>query len=140
MTDEHRKSPRRRDLFQGVASVLVTVRTPVSRHVDWSKAERVNVLMVEYRFIPDHLTFRRGVPCCLHLENRGSELHEFTAPAFFAAATLRDPRVLWTGGQEVVVQPGASADIEFIPQRSGHYDLTCADHDWAGMTGEIIVR
>jgi uncharacterized cupredoxin-like copper-binding protein len=96
--------------------------------------------MIEYGFIPNHLTFRRYIPYRLHLENRGKELHEFTAPAFFQAVTLRDRRVLWIGGQEVVVQPGASADIDLLPRRPGHFELRCADHDWAGMTGEIIVR
>ena len=132
--------PWRRDLIRSLACVLLTAQAPIPRHADWSKAERVNVSMVEYQFIPNHLTFRRGVRYRLHLENKGNELHEFTAPAFFAAVTLRDPRVLWTGGQEVVVQPGASADIDFIARHSGHYDLTCADHDWAGMTGAIIVQ
>jgi uncharacterized cupredoxin-like copper-binding protein len=119
---------------------LLIAAAPKVHHVDWSKAERIDVTMVEYHFIPDHLTFRRGIPYRLHLENHGKELHEFTAPDFFAAVTVRDPRVLWTGGHEVVVQPGASADVYLVPQRSGHYDLICADHDWAGMTGEIIVQ
>lgn len=130
-----------RELIFGLACATFLIAAAPSTHpVDWSKAQRVNVTMVEYRFIPDHLTFRRGVPYRLHLENHGKELHEFTAPEFFASVTLRDPRVLWTGGEEVVVQPGASADVYLVPQRSGHYDLKCADHDWAGMTGEIIVR
>ena len=96
--------------------------------------------MTEYQFTPNHLTFRRGIPYRLHLENRGKEIHEFTAPAFFKAVALRDPRVLWTGGEEVVVQPGASADVDLIPLRAGHFDLKCEDHDWAGMTGDIVVR
>jgi uncharacterized cupredoxin-like copper-binding protein len=114
--------------------------TPAVAKVDWSKAKRIDVSMVEYKFVPDHLSFRRGVAYRLHLENQGKELHEFTAPEFFAAVTLRDPKVLWTGGQEVVVQPGASVDIDLVPLRAGHYDLKCEDHDWAGMIGEIDVQ
>jgi plastocyanin len=123
-----------------VYAMLLIAAGPSPRFVDWSKAQPVDVTMVEYRFIPDHLTFRRGLAYRLHLENHGKELHEFTAPDFLASVTVRDPRVLWTGGQEVAVQPGASADIDFIPRRSGRYDLSCADHDWAGMTGQIIVQ
>lgn len=96
--------------------------------------------MVEYRFVPDRLTFRVGIPYRLHLNNRGQELHEFTAPEFFQTVTLRNSRVLWTGGEEVVVQPGASVDVDLVPRQSGRFDLRCADHDWAGMTGEIIVH
>jgi len=108
--------------------------------VRWANAKRIDVVMVEYRFMPDRLTLRHGVPYLLHLENRGKELHEFTAPKFFAASRLRDPSRLATGGQEVVLQPGATVDIALVPQRAGHYDLTCADHDWAGMIGEIVVQ
>ncbi|MGA3005781.1 MAG: cupredoxin domain-containing protein [Acetobacteraceae bacterium] len=131
----------RRELILVVASgILLSAGTPNPGHVDWSKAQRVVVTMVEYRFIPNHLTFQRDIPYRLHLENRGKELHEFTAPTFFRAVTLRDRHVLWTGGQEVVVQPGASADIDLIPRRRGRFDLSCADHDWAGMTGEITIQ
>ena len=132
---------RRRDLVLIVAGgILAGAGTADPRHVDWSKALRVDVTMVEYGFIPNQLTFRPGIPYRLHLENRGKELHEFTAPAFFQGVTLRDRHVLWIGGQQVVVQPGASADIDLIPRRPGRFELTCADHDWAGMTGEIIVQ
>jgi uncharacterized cupredoxin-like copper-binding protein len=129
-----------RALILGLAcATLLIAAAPNGHHVDWSKAERIDVIMAEYHFIPDHLTFRRGIPYRLHLENHGKELHEFTAPEFFAAVAVHDPSVLWTGGHEVVVKPDASADVYLVPQQSGHYDLICADHDWAGMTGEIIV-
>jgi uncharacterized cupredoxin-like copper-binding protein len=38
------------------------------------------------------------------------------------------------------VQPGASADIDLEPVKAGTYKLICADHDWDGMTGEIVVE
>jgi uncharacterized cupredoxin-like copper-binding protein len=137
----HPGQARRRDVALIVAGgILAGAGTANPRYVDWSKALRVEVTMVEYGFTPNHLTFRLNVPYRLHLENRGKELHEFTAPAFFQAVTLRDRHVLWTGGQEVVVQPGASADIDLLPRRPGRFELRCADHDWAGMTGEIIVQ
>jgi len=107
---------------------------------DWSKPQIVRVEMVDERFVPDHLTFRHGVTYRLHLVNTGKDLHEFTSPAFFAEAVVRDPRKLANGGQEVVVQPGETVEIDLIPQRLGHYDLTCADHDWDGMVGSIDVR
>jgi hypothetical protein len=62
--------------------------------VDWSKAEPVSVVMVDDKFVPERLTLRHGVPYRLHLENRGKDLHEFTAPEFFADAIVRDPSVL----------------------------------------------
>src|SRR5437867_1160091 len=47
---------------------------------DWANAETVTVTMVNYDFMPDRLSFRRGVAYRLHLENHGSEIHDFSAP------------------------------------------------------------
>ena len=103
-------------------------------------ASVVTVVLSEYRFTPSDLTFKRGTPYRLHLENRGRELHEFTAPDFFKAATVANPRVLVQDGREVVLQPGEQKDVELVPERAGRYDLRCADHDWAGMIGEITIE
>ncbi|HEY3849026.1 MAG TPA: cupredoxin domain-containing protein [Acetobacteraceae bacterium] len=108
--------------------------------VDWSKAQTMRVEMVDNRFVPDHLTFRHGVTYRLHLVNHGKDLHEFTAPEFFAEAMVRDPEKLANGGKDVVVQPDETADIDLVPQRPGQYDLRCADHDWDGMVGSIEVQ
>ena len=102
-------------------------------------AETVLLVMTEYRFTPDHLAFRQGVAYRLVMENRGKELHEFTAPAFLASITLANPDVLATGGKEVVVRPGERKELRFVPLRPGRYPMACADHDWAGMVGEIVI-
>lgn len=108
--------------------------------VDWAKARLVAVTTVEYRFEPNHLVFRRGVPYRLHAVNRGHELHELTAPDFFKTAELGNPQVLNREHSELVLQPGEHKDLYFVARRRGHYDLRCADHDWAGMTGDITVE
>ena len=108
--------------------------------VDWSKARPMAVVMVDDRFQPDHLTFEHGLPYRLHLDNRGKDLHEFTAPEFFAAVVVRDPKQLANGRKEVVVQPGESADVYLEPMKAGTYHLICADHDWDGMVGDITVK
>jgi uncharacterized cupredoxin-like copper-binding protein len=108
--------------------------------VDWTKAQPIDVQMVDDRFVPDHLTFRHGTPYRMLLKNTGKDLHEFTAPAFFADATLRDPSVLAQNGNEVVVQPGAEVYVYLMLLKPGKFELTCADHDWDGMVGEIVVE
>jgi uncharacterized cupredoxin-like copper-binding protein len=100
----------------------------------------VDVVIVDYRFIPDHLTFQHGVHYRLHLENHGSETHEFTAPTFFAAATISNPDALSNEHSEVLMQPGNKKDIFLTPRTPGTYDLRCADHDWYGMVGGITVK
>ena len=94
----------------------------------------------EYEFSPKRLTFKRGVAYRLRIDNRGSEMHEFTAPEFFKAAEIRDLSVLNADQTEVEVPPGKAKDLEFVPQKAGRYPLRCSDHDWAGMMGEITVE
>jgi len=100
----------------------------------------VRVVMVDYRFEPDHLTFQHDVHYQLHLENHGKETHEFTAPVFFATVTIDNPDVLNREHSEVLLQPGETKDVFFTPHKPGTYDLRCADHDWYGMVGGITVR
>ncbi|HEV2007995.1 MAG TPA: hypothetical protein VGQ88_04645 [Burkholderiales bacterium] len=38
---------------------------------DWSRAVAVTVRLVDERFVPDSLVFKRGVPYRLRLENTG---------------------------------------------------------------------
>lgn len=106
----------------------------------WAAAKRVTVVAVEYRFEPNHLVLRRGVAYRLHLVNRGKELHELTAPKFFRAVEVHNPEVLNTEHTEIVVQPAEEKDFDFIAPRPGRFPMWCADHDWAGMTGDIIVK
>jgi len=107
--------------------------------VDWAKAQRVDLVEIEYAFQPNHLAFSRDRAYQLHVENRGRELHELTAPDFFKAVELRDPSVLNQDRTELVLQPGDKKDLYFVPLQSGRYDMRCADHDWAGMTGDISI-
>ena len=107
---------------------------------NWTKAQPVSVIASEYQFSPNKLSFRRGVAYRLHIENRGRELHEFTAPAFFKSVEARSTAVLNAGKTEIEIPPGTAKDFYFVPLRAGHFGLRCADHDWAGMVGEITVR
>ena len=100
----------------------------------------MNVTMVDYKFVPDHLTLRHGVHYRLHLANHGTETHEFTAPTFFAAAKIDNPNVLNRERTEVVMQPGDVKDVFLTSGKPGTYDLRCADHDWNGMVGGITVE
>jgi plastocyanin len=122
------------------AGLLALFAIPGHAADPWSNAQPMTVIMVDDRFQPDHLTFHAGTTYELRLENRGKDLHEFTAPEFFHATTVRDKRLLANGGIEVVVQPGRSARVLLLPRVKGEYKLTCADHDWDGMIGTITVE
>jgi uncharacterized cupredoxin-like copper-binding protein len=104
------------------------------------KAETVTVVGTDYVFTPNHLVFRVGSAYRLHFENRGKDLHEFTAPAFLKAVEISNPEILNQAGTEIVVEPGQAKDLDFVPRQAGRFPFLCADHDWAGMTGDILVE
>ena len=100
----------------------------------------LNVVMSDYKFVPDRLTFQHDTHYRLHLENHGKETHEFTAPTFFASTKIDNPEVLNRERTEIVMQPGDVKDIFLTPGKPGTYDLRCSDHDWNGMVGGITVE
>jgi uncharacterized cupredoxin-like copper-binding protein len=122
------------------ALLLGLAASPATAAPDWSVAEMVAVVTVEYRFAPQQLSFKRGVAYRLHIENRGKEMHEFTAPEFFRSVEIRDPAALNADRTEIEIAPGAAKDLFFVPRQAGHFPLRCADHDWAGMVGGIAVQ
>jgi uncharacterized cupredoxin-like copper-binding protein len=146
MRQNHRRGKNHKrskpKLLAGALAAALAIAAPAPGAepvVDWAKAQRVDLVEVEYAFQPNHLTFSRDRAYQLHVENHGHELHELTAPDFFKAVELRDASVLNQDRTELVVQPGGQKDLYFVPLQPGRYDMRCADHDWAGMTGDITV-
>ena len=127
-------------LLLAALALLMAPPAAGAEHIDRAKAVTVTIVTVEYRFEPDRLVFRRGVPYRLRIVDRGRELHELTAPKFFAAIEMRDPAALNPERSEIVVRPGEVRDLYFLAPKRGHFAMWCADHDWAGMTGEITIK
>ena len=100
----------------------------------------LDLFMIDYKFIPNHLTFQRDVHYRLHMENHGKETHEVTAPTFFGTTEIDNPEVLNREHTEVVMQPGDVKDLLLTAHKPGTYDLRCSDHDWNGMVGGITVE
>ena len=119
---------------------LTAPRAEAAPASQWRDARPVAVVESDYQFTPSRPRFRHGVPYRLHLENHGTEIHTFTAPEFFAAVRIGNPQLVNRARGEVVLRPGAKADLYFVPLRPGRYPLKCSDHDWAGMTGEITIE
>jgi plastocyanin len=101
---------------------------------------KIDLVMIDYKFTPNHLTFKHDVHYRVHMENHGKETHEVTAPTFFATATIDNPEVLNREHTEIVMQPGDSKDLLLTAHKPGTYDLRCSDHDWNGMIGGITVE
>jgi uncharacterized cupredoxin-like copper-binding protein len=110
-------------------------------NIDWAGAVLVTVQLVDDRFVPEKLVFRRGVPYRLHLENSGADTHDFTAREFFNAIDIRNPDVLErTRRDEISLQPKEQKDLYFVAQKPGLYRLICANHDWDNMVGDITIE
>jgi uncharacterized cupredoxin-like copper-binding protein len=127
-------------MLPSVIAASLALAAPAAVAADWSRAKPVTVTAVEYEFSPNHLVFKRGLTYRLHIDNRGKEMHEFTAPEFFKSAKIHNPSVLNADKTEIEIAPGAAKDLYFVARRPGKYMLRCSDHDWAGMTGEITVE
>lgn len=109
-------------------------------NLGWSNAQLVTVHLIDDRFIPDKLSFRHDVRYHLRLKNDGTSMHEFTAPEFLKAIDVMNADALEPEGNGMVLQPEQQKDLYFVPRKPGQYGLTCADHDWDGMVGEITVE
>ena len=122
------------------AILLAALAVPGSAVAVESKPKQVTVVTTESKFTPNKLSFRRGIPYRLHVENRGKEMHEFNAADLFKSSKISNPTALNGDKTELVLKPGEAKDLSFIPKKAGHFRLVCPDHDWAGMTGEITVE
>ena len=123
-----------------VAFALIALVLGAAKLADWSNPQVVRIVTVDYRFEPSELTFRVGTAYRLHVENHGNNMHELTAPAFFEAVELKNPEVLNPERTELALQPGEQKDVYFIAKLAGRYPFICADHDWAGMTGVMVIE
>ena len=108
--------------------------------VDWTHARTITVALSDFEFTPDHLTLHSGQPVRLMLSNTGSGKHDFSAPAFFAAASFRVGGTPPTAGK-VSLDGNQKAEIDLVPGTPGQYPLDCTEflHDMLGMTGQITV-
>jgi uncharacterized cupredoxin-like copper-binding protein len=127
-------------LPQLVLPLLLLAPAATAAAPDFSNAARVDVTLSSFAFAPHVLHLKAGKPVVLHLVNQGSGGHDFTAPAFFAASTVRpeDSRKLDEGSVEVAGH--AVADVALVPT-AGWYRLRCSHtlHSMLGMKGQIVV-
>ncbi|HEX8125447.1 MAG TPA: cupredoxin domain-containing protein [Allosphingosinicella sp.] len=107
---------------------------------DWARVQRVEVRLSSFDFTPSTLHLKAGRPVVLHLVNSGSGGHDFTAPAFFAAARVRPRDRASTGKGRIDLRGGQSVDVALVPN-AGTYPLKCshAFHKTFGMAGRIVV-
>lgn len=101
----------------------------------------VSVAMENFKFEPNTVQLRAGVPTILHLVNTAGGGHNFTAPQFFAAAKIAPGSQALVRGGTVEVPKHSAVDVEVTPA-AGNYPLKCTHtlHAAFGMKGTIQVR
>lgn len=114
---------------------------PSAAQPGWGQAARVTVALSSFKFAPQVIRLRAGQPVILHLQNTGSGGHDFSAPAFFRAASVRPQDKAKVEGGAVDVGGRESVDVALVPA-AGTYALRCthAFHTMLGMKGSIVVQ
>lgn len=108
--------------------------------IDWSRAAAAEVVLKSFSFTPETLRLRAGVPVRLTLrDTKGS--HNFSAPAFFAAARVAPQDAAKVVRGKVELKRGDTVTIRLVPA-AGTYKLTCTHflHPSFGMKGRIVVE
>jgi uncharacterized cupredoxin-like copper-binding protein len=108
---------------------------------DWAGAPRVEVALSSFKYRPRTIRLPAGKPVVLHFVNTSGGGHDFTAPAFFAAAAVRPADRAALRGGRIDLKGGRSRDIALVP-KAGRYKVRCTHtlHSALGMTGEIVVE
>lgn len=113
---------------------------------DWTNPVTVKVMLSDFKFEPDHLSFEAGKAYRLDLENKSGSTHFFAAEEFFKAVvteklvkdgTSVDKPLL----KAVALAPGETKELLLVPIRKGTYELRCIApfHEALGMTGTIEI-
>jgi uncharacterized cupredoxin-like copper-binding protein len=120
-----------------VPLVAAPAATP---QANYAAAPHVVVYLSSFEFAPSAIQVKAGQPIVLHLINRSSSAHDFTAPGFFAAATIRagDERSIRKG--RISVGAGQEVLVGLTPA-AGNYPIHCSRplHKGFGMSGGITV-
>lgn len=109
--------------------------------IDFARAEIVEIKLSNFEFTPREISLAAGQPYVLKIVNTASGGHDFTAPDFFAAASVRpDDAALIADGQ-IELKGGEATTLHIVPA-AGEYRLVCTHlgHATLGMTGKITVH
>jgi uncharacterized cupredoxin-like copper-binding protein len=122
--------------------LLVVAMATAGSAQNFSKASVVKVTLADYHFNPPTVQLSAGKPIMLRLSNTAGQPHEFAAPEFFKAATIRPADAKFINGEgEVELFGGQQLDIALVP-KAGTYHLQCnkPGHVILGMQGTIVVK
>jgi plastocyanin len=129
----------RKALFWAALSPLAFIGTAQAQD---SAPQEMTVTMTNYAYAPSAVVLKANVPVKLHLVNNASKGHDFSAPQFFAAATIAPADKSKVSDGSIDVDEGQSVDVTVTPNKAGTYPLKCTHfmHAMLGMSGQITVQ
>jgi plastocyanin len=113
----------------------------LAQTLSWTDTTPVTVALSSFAYAPSTVRLPAGRPVRLILVNESGGGHNFAAPEFFAASTIRPEDRTRIRRGAVEVQRNSNIIVMLIP-RAGRYRLRCTHllHTGLGMSGEIIVE
>lgn len=120
-----------------LATALVIGGSPA-----YAQPQPMAVSLTNYAYAPANLVLKAGTVYRLHLTNASNKAHDFSAPKFFADATVAPEDRAKVINGDVEVEARGSVDVTVTPSRSGNYPLICTHfmHSTLGMNGQITVQ
>ena len=117
--------------------ILVVLALPAAAQ---SPPATVEVRLSSFDYTPGVIRLRAGEAVTLRLVNSSGGGHNFSAPAFFAAAHLLPGANAPVHDGTVEVRSRQAVTVRLVPAR-GTYRLRCTHtlHSTLGMRGQIIV-
>jgi uncharacterized cupredoxin-like copper-binding protein len=102
--------------------------------------QTIEVRLTNFSFTPSTLNLKSGQAYDLRLVNDKKSNHSFSAPDLFANSTLAPGSQVADG--KVEVGKNQTVDVQFTPNKPGHYGIKCTHplHAGFGMKGEAIVE
>jgi plastocyanin len=115
---------------------------PAAAAAQDTRATVIAVQLSEFRYGPAEIDLVHGQPYVLRITNVGKRAHDLSAKAFFATVTLNPASKASVQDGAVEVVSGETADVAFIAQTPGTFEMHCTHplHAMLGMTGKIVVR
>lgn len=128
-------------LLAAIMGGLLTYGGELVGTADAAQPAVATVDLANFSFTPAQLQLRANSPTVLQLRNNSSGGHNFSAPAFFAAARIAPASAALVQGGKVEIPKRSTVRIELVPA-AGQYPLKCTHtlHSTFGMKGRIIVR
>ena len=104
--------------------------------------QQIDVTLSNFSFAPNMLRLQRNTSYTLHLMNRASGGHSFSAPELFAAAQVapEDSGKILNG--KIEIPSGQAVDIHLTPMAAGSYSIVCTHflHQSFGMRGTALIE